>query len=195
MRFDGEHKAQTMLTAYDETKTTQLAAYLLQKSEGEMFLLKLLKLLYITDREAFRQLGRPVTFDRYVSMDHGPVLSITYNLMNGTVRGCGDWCATISPRDGNKLRVVDEAEVAFDRLSEAELAIADQVFDSYGHIPRFDLADFTHTFKEWQDPNGSSIPIDHRDILRALDFDEAQIDLIQENIREQQASADFFEVA
>jgi len=45
--------------------------------------LKLMKLLYLADRESMRRNGRPISGDRYVSMDHGPVLSQTLNLING----------------------------------------------------------------------------------------------------------------
>ena len=45
-----------------------------------MSYLKLLKLLYIVERTALLRWGRPVTFDRFVSMPHGPVMSRTYDL-------------------------------------------------------------------------------------------------------------------
>ncbi len=46
-----------------------------------MSYMKLLKLLYLAARGALLAHGRPITYDRYVSMDHGPVLSQTYNLI------------------------------------------------------------------------------------------------------------------
>ena len=44
--------------------------------------LQLVKLLYFVDREALLRRGAPVTGDRMVSMDHGPVLSTTLDLIN-----------------------------------------------------------------------------------------------------------------
>jgi uncharacterized phage-associated protein len=46
-----------------------------------MSFLKLIKLMYLADRRALLEQGRSITFDRYVSMDHGAVLSQTYNLI------------------------------------------------------------------------------------------------------------------
>jgi len=171
---------------FDERKATHLAAYLLLKSEDKtLFILKLMKLLYIVDRESLMQLGHPVTYDNYVSMNHGPVLSCTYSLMNGMVPdNSGIWNAMISDRDDHKVSVVD-CEVSCDSLSEAEMEIADSVFDKYGKIPRFDLVEITHSFPEWCDPNGSVLPISHRDILKGADFEEAQITAIINELAEQ----------
>ena len=46
-----------------------------------MSYLKLIKMLYFLDREALLRWGRPVTTDRYVSMDNGPVVSRIYDLI------------------------------------------------------------------------------------------------------------------
>jgi uncharacterized phage-associated protein len=46
-----------------------------------MSYLKLIKLLYVLDGEALLRWGRPVTTDRYVSMDNSPVFSRIYNLI------------------------------------------------------------------------------------------------------------------
>jgi len=46
-----------------------------------MSYLKLIKLLYLLDREALLRGGRPVTTDRYVSMANGPVVSRIYELI------------------------------------------------------------------------------------------------------------------
>jgi hypothetical protein len=48
-----------------------------------MSCLKLIKLLYLVDREALLRWGRPVTTDRHVSMPKGPAVSQTYDLIVG----------------------------------------------------------------------------------------------------------------
>jgi uncharacterized phage-associated protein len=180
---------------YDEKKTAQLAAYFLQKSNGTLYLIKLLKLLYIADREAFREFGRPISFDKYVSMDQGPVLSRTYDLMNGAVRDSRYWSSIITPRAGHKLSISDESEINFDALSEAELRIADEVYDQFGHTQRFDLCDKTHEYSEWTDPQGSSRPLKYKDILIAVGYSEEEADDSINYMKEQQALAEFFESA
>ena len=51
---------------FREAKTTQAAARLLTLRGGRMNYMKLLKLLYIVEREALLNWGRPVTADRCV---------------------------------------------------------------------------------------------------------------------------------
>lgn len=59
---------------FNERKVTHMAAYFLKQGGGQMSHLKLMKLLYLADREAMRRSGFPMSGDRLVSMPHGPVL-------------------------------------------------------------------------------------------------------------------------
>src|SRR5262245_38259680 len=45
--------------------------------------MRLLKLLYIADRESLRDNGRPITGDQIVAMERGPVPSAVFNLIRG----------------------------------------------------------------------------------------------------------------
>ena len=73
-------------TMFNERRVAQMAAYLLDHARTRMKYLKLMKLLYLADRESMKRHGHPISGDRYVSMDHGPVLSNTLNLINGAVK-------------------------------------------------------------------------------------------------------------
>ena len=66
-----------MQLPFNEAKAAQTAARLLKLRGGRMSYLKLIKLMYLIDREALLRWGRPVTTDCYVSMDKGPILSRT----------------------------------------------------------------------------------------------------------------------
>src|SRR5258708_26416900 len=66
---------------FNEQKAVQAAARLIQHSGGEMNYMALMKLLYLTDREALLRFGRPITGDKVVAMKHGPVLSRVYDLV------------------------------------------------------------------------------------------------------------------
>lgn len=45
--------------------------------------MRLLKLLYIADRESIREVGRPITGGAVVAMERGPVLEEVYDLIPG----------------------------------------------------------------------------------------------------------------
>jgi uncharacterized phage-associated protein len=70
-----------MKLLFNEAKATQAAAQFLRLRGEKMSYVKLIKLLYLADREALIRWGRPITPDRYVSMDIGPVVSRIYDLI------------------------------------------------------------------------------------------------------------------
>src|SRR5205823_7945137 len=108
-----------MLLPFNDAKATQAASRLLRAAKGKMNYLKLIKLLYLADREALIEWGRPITTDRYVSMEHGPVVIRIYDLiMAKTQADVGViWGKHISkPRD-YKVSLVEDA--GGDELSRA----------------------------------------------------------------------------
>lgn len=64
---------------FSERKAAEAAAFLLLKGGGGLELLKLMKLMYLAERESFKKYGESITGDAFVSMQHGPVLSGTYD--------------------------------------------------------------------------------------------------------------------
>lgn len=136
-----------------------------------MSYLKLLKLLYFADRTALIKLGRPITFDQYFSLENGPILSQTCDLIKGR--------ATESPRYWNKyIERVTTYEVRLkkktpnDQLSPAEETILSRMYKRFGHLSRWELVEKSHKLPEYQNPEGSAIPISYRDILEAAGMDK-----------------------
>lgn len=168
----------TYLPSFDETKTTQLSAYFISLNGGNIYHLMLMKLLYITDRNALAMLGHSVSDDNYASMNYGPVLLNTLSLINGSCPSNGnEWSTTIAPNKDYKLSLI-ESDINTDSLSDAELSIALSVFKQFGAMNRFDLAEKTHEFSEWKNPHGSIFPIQYVDILKAVGFDDIDSDNI-----------------
>lgn len=134
-----------------------------------MHYIKLIKLLYLVDREALRVLGRHVSGDRHVSMDNGPVLSGTYQLISEQPRSPDSsfWHQHISAPHGD-YEISNRADPGDGDLSEAEVEIIESVFKQYGRLNRWKLVDLTHELPEWRDPSGSALPIRITDILHAL---------------------------
>jgi uncharacterized phage-associated protein len=172
-----------MALTFREEAATQAAAYLLRCSGGSLPYIKLLKLLYLADRKALLELGRPITFDRYVSMQHGPVLSRTYDLMVAE-QAPGElsyWREHISePRD---YAVQLRGEAPRGALSPAQEAVLDATFQEFGGMDRWALVDFTHTLPEWQDPHGSSLALPLREILRAAGVDDDDAQAIEHDLQ------------
>ena len=165
-----------MQLPFNEAKAAQTAARLLKNRGGKMSYMKLIKLLYLVDREALRRWGRPVTTDSYVAMDQGPVLSTTLNLINHgpAPERKSPWSELISERDGYDVRLQTEDPLD-DELSRAEEELIDEIFSQFGNMGRWQLVDHLHTLPEWEDPKGGSLQISYEDIFRALGKDDQEI--------------------
>jgi uncharacterized phage-associated protein len=156
---------------FNEQKVAQMAAFLLARSKGKMKYLKLLKLLYLADRESLKRHGHPISGDSYVSMDHGPVLSKTFNLIKGAAdfheHGWGYWIADRADYYVSLRRKVSRD--ALDEISEADIEVLGDIHAKFGKMDEWRLVDYTHRYcKEWVDPGGSSLPIPYESVFKAL---------------------------
>ncbi|MDU9400581.1 Panacea domain-containing protein [Pseudomonas sp. zfem003] len=151
-----------------------------------MAYLKLMKLLYLADRESMDRYNSTMSCDSHVSMPHGPVLSTTLNLITGQIES-PEWRSWVSPDAryevslSRPLHSFDE----LDELSEADLDILEQVWQRFGRMERWQLVDYTHSnLPEWVDPGRSSRPINPRTTFVALGRTEAQADAAAREINE-----------
>ena len=135
--------------------------------------LKLIKLMYLADREALKRWGHSITGDRYISMDKGPVLSNVLNLIhdernpNQTVTGLV-WSDCIQESDNHNVKLVRKPTA--EPLSKAEIELAEEIFNMYGSVNRWKLVEMTHGFPEYTKPTEGKkgIPIHHLALLKIL---------------------------
>ena len=161
---------------FNERKVAQVAAFFLDKRDGRMSNLKLMKLLYLADREAMWRYGAPISGDRMVAMPHGPVLSLTLDYMDGHLESSpGGWDDWVSDLENHELSLKRQvSRDTLDELSEAEIDVLESIWSQFGRMSRWELRDYTHKHcSEWQDPNGSSLPIRYEDVFIALGRSEA----------------------
>jgi len=151
---------------FSEEKVTHMASHLLIKIGGRMSYMKLLKLLYLAERESLVKWGETMSGDKFVSMPHGPVMSSTYDLLQNRNTIWNDFINSEANREVSIKKSVVEEDL--DELSVAEVKILDSIFEQFGTMGRWEIRDYTHNnCKEWQDPDGSSFPIDPINILLA----------------------------
>lgn len=159
---------------YSERKAAQMATWFIRQAGGRLSHLKLMKLMYLADRQAMADTGYPITFDRVVAMPHGPVLSMTLNLINGDTESLDDgWEAWIGDRADHEVALRDRpaSGSALDELSVADIGSLERVWMDFGHMTKWQLRDYTHQHcPEWKDPQGSAHPIPHQSIFEALGY-------------------------
>ena len=163
---------------FQDRKTAQAAAHLIKLAGGRLNYMVLIKLLYLADREMLLNLGVPITGDRMVSMDNGPVLSKVLDFVNMGKRANhtdgSAWFEYVSDPTGYDVGLA-KADPENDELSVYELRLLAGVFDRYGRMDKWDLVKLLHGFPELADPGGSCLPIAPENILRAESRSEDEI--------------------
>ena len=155
-----------MTFRFDFDKSVQAAGVLLGLDGDRMGRIRLLKLMYIAERELLAEAGRPLTGDRAVAMKHGPVPSRVYDLIKGESAKAGEWGRFIHS-EGHA--VVLRADPGRGDLSRREVEKLTEVTDRFRNMDDWTLSEATHEFEEWSRNHvkGASSPIPWRDALEA----------------------------
>lgn len=176
---------------FNERKIVEAASILIKLAGGKINYMQLLKLLYIADRQAFKKWERPITYDRYVSMDRGPVLSGTYDLIMGrNLSSCGIWDQYITHIAQYDIALNSIPEIK--KLSKAEIDILSETYEKFGNMDRFAISELTHDFPEYKNPHGSSISISLEEMLAALGYNAGDIERITSEMEEEEGIAAAF---
>lgn len=154
-------------------KKIQAAAVVL-RGRGHMDRMRLLKILYMADREALAERGVPVVGGRAVAMDHGPLHSDIYNLIKGTDANEAKWSVAIG-NDGHTVFL--KADPGRLDLSPYEIDKLESVATRMDEFETCDVRDGTHKFPEWQKLHveGSSHTIPVEAMLEALGVEPDEI--------------------
>jgi hypothetical protein len=166
---------------FKERKTAQVAALLAKHSGGEIDVYKLLKLIYLIDREALKRWGVPVTYDRHCNLPHGPTPSHTYDLVKDRTQG-KTWEQYFSDLQTRTVIRLENEGADNSELSRAEMALIRDIFNTHGGKSFAELRDLVHSFPEFQDPAGSSVTIDYEDILKAVGWDGNELEDIKKEL-------------
>jgi len=177
---------------FDPAKAAEAAALLLRLHGGPMGRMRLLKLLYLAEREALKRSNRPICGGLYVSMPHGPVMSEVYDLIRGQAWGeSAVWNARIVAADERDLML--RGEIDPDSLSDADIAVLKDTFRRFKHMTDGQIYRFVHDpakVPEYRDPEGSSAPIPAAHVLEAVGKTAPEIVTIAEEVRVENRQAD-----
>jgi hypothetical protein len=168
-----------MILNFDMKKAIGATAYLIEREGGTANMFSLLKALYYADRSALINWGKPITGDSYASLDKGPVVTGIYDLLKGKgfEKDLAEWNDVIR-RDGNSVSMRKQADTTI--LSEREIELLERSRATIRNI-RGPIADWLHqNCPEWEDPHGSSVPIDPSQILRQAGKSEEEIRATEE---------------
>jgi uncharacterized phage-associated protein len=162
----------TRLFSKTSQKTIQAIAALLHFHESkEMSYLRVLKVLYLADRESLKETGRPITGDRVVAMEHGPVLSSVYDLIKGEHLGWPVWSGFL-PKKGYRFELLQDPGNG--TLSRYEIGTLRELTERYSEKNEWDMVEIVHALDMWErnDPGEKDT---HRSALRSPVSDQTRI--------------------
>ena len=172
-------------------KTVQAAGVLLSLDGDRMGYIRLLKLLYLADRELLAETGRPLTGDSGVAMKHGPVLSRVYDHIKGVAPTGSLWDAHLRTENYSVMLASDPGR---GKLSKGEVEKLHDVTERYRYLDDFEVSERTHEFREWQNHHrpGTSTPIPWQEILQAQNKPEL-VEIVERDEETRQFLDELFE--
>src|SRR5580698_11365004 len=124
---------------FNVDKAIAATAYVIQKGGGKFDVFALIKTLYVANRISLLKYGRSITGDKLASLDKGPVVSDTYNLIQKSRRAKPEhqqkWNQFISERESHVLRLLKTPDLGC--LSVREIAALDKAFSTISSIPSY----------------------------------------------------------
>ena len=150
-------------------KANQAIATLLRaEPQRRMNYYRLLKLLYIADRESIRATGRPIIGGRTIAMDRGPLHSAGFDLTQGKDVEIATWSRFFSI-DKFDLEMISDPGNG--ELSRREIDVLNRVRIEHENQDDWAVGDSTHEYEEFkknEPAKGKSKTIPFEDILAAV---------------------------
>ena len=136
-----------------ERQAAQMAAAFILRAGRAVGVVRLMKLVYLAEREAMKRSVFPIAFDDIYAMREGMALSRTFDLMtrkSGTTTN-GEWNQHIAPPSSQGISVRrGVTEKSLDGLSRNDIEVIDWVWGNYGEKSRDELVhEVHHRLDEW----------------------------------------------
>ncbi len=167
--------------SFNETKTINAVLYIVSKLKRRDFH-KIFKILYFSDREHLNEYGRPITGDKYIAMNDGPVPTNLYDIFK-SVRGDG-YFKEVGEKFKEFFSVVDwdlinpNKESDLRKLSKTDLKHIDKSIALYGDMSWDEIKEKSHDYAWSNTARNKEINFD--DIIREVGGNDDYINYIKE---------------
>ena len=159
------------LVGFDSRKAAQIAAYFAQRDNCRIEKLKLIKLMYLAERESMSRHAHPMFYDEYYSMKHGPVCSSSLNGIDGNLDHA-TWGTYVVNTDNVVTPTGRFSRDDLDEVSDAEVAIIEHLWRRFGHMNASAIRNYTHDHcPEYVEVSRGRLPISPGDVYTALGKD------------------------
>lgn len=133
----------------NKDKAKAAVLFILQELKTADFI-RIFKILYFAEREHLVKWGRPITFDKYIAMEHGPVPSVIFDVFKA-LRGDGFKSSQLEGLyDGfeviNKYEVRPLEKVDVDQLSLSDIDCLNKSIVENRDLSFGELSDKSHGY-------------------------------------------------
>lgn len=136
------------------------------------------KVFFFADKEHLLDWGRPISGDRFVAMEHGPVPSFIYDLLKDSAAEPDEIVDQLNARinilrDQNRLMVYSKGSNSFPHLSGTDREYLLSALCTYGDMPFGKLRDLSHqdiAYQEAWELSGSNNEMDIRRWFSGVDW-------------------------
>lgn len=154
-------------------KAAQICAFFAGQNRGPIDKLKLIKLIYLSEREFLSKHNTPMLFDEFYSLPRGPICSNALNGINGRLKDMTVWDKYIL-RNGNLVVNVEPINRdLLDHISDAEMEVLEGVWEQFSNMNASELSNYTHENCPEYTETGRRVRISYREILEALGEEDA----------------------
>jgi uncharacterized phage-associated protein len=183
-------RAPTVILEPNPNKVVSAIGFLIKEAEErgvEVTQYDIVKSLFIADRSHLNRFGRPITFDNYVAMKHGPVPSLAYDLLKSnrialvkygidnlpwsseSAEPIGAGCRLFhSSRITNEDQILSPSDMA--ALRDALTVISSLTFGQVRELTHGDVA-----YKDaWRDGESQNAPMSLGLLFDTPDFEAAE---------------------
>lgn len=173
----------TLKFRFNLDKLVNALAFFADADIGDLTKLKAAKLLYLADQRHLFKFGRPITGDRYIAMDLGPVPESAYQLIGrlGEPPEADDpghraAAARLEIHEGVMrryavLRAVQKPDL--DVFSDSEIEVLQSVVNEFGTRKASELVDLTHGHAAYKRADAGRAPGSSVDLPYDYFFDDA----------------------
>lgn len=173
----------TLQFRFDLEKLVNALAYFAHAGVSDLTKLKAAKLLYLSDQRHLFRFGRPITGDRYIAMDLGPVPESAYQLIgrladpeeaDDPVRRSALERLSIHKGMWQQYAVIRAKQKPdLDVFSDSEIEVLNSVVTEFGARKARDLVDLTHKHAAYKRADASRSPGSSVELPYDYFFDDA----------------------
>ncbi len=138
------------ILGFDFKKATQALNFFATKEGGKINKMKVLKLIWLSERLHLRIYGRPIVNDVYFAMKLGPVPSVTKNIVEGVLEEEWEIIYRNTHLSLEGLVVFSKAFVQENVFSKTDIDVMNKVYSDFHKYDQFELSDISHKYPEWK---------------------------------------------